>query len=253
MGAYLLDNPPRRAQYRNPRREEPSGVVVVHTAENAPDFVAFDGGAEAVARFIQGRADAGSYHVLADSDSILPLIPYDFEAFQDGTGSNRHAVGLSVATRADVWPLAPANWRLGAVENLAVAAADFAHWLHTRRGIVIPARRISRSDSELRMPGFISHGERDPGRRHDPGASFPWDFFLERYALHTADLGNEPTGDDDVDEATLRRVIGEVLDEKLGTDSAPGENPGGSTVIGRFLARMKESQDNLAKLIRGAT
>lgn len=246
---YLLEHPPARDQYRNPRREEASGVVVIHTAENAPDFVAFDGGAEAVAEFIRRRTDAGSYHVLVDSDSILPLLPWDFEAYQDGTGSNRHAVGLSVATRADVWPLAPGNWRLGALENLAIGAADFAHWLHARRGIVIPAKRISRDESELRIPGFLSHAERDPARRTDPGAGFPWDFFLERYALHTADLGNQ--GDEDVDEATLRRVVGELLDEKLGTDSRPGQHPGDSTVIGRFLDRMKESQDNLAKLIRG--
>ena len=32
------------------------------------------------------------------------------------------------------------------------------------------------------VTGFISHGERDPGRRSDPGAGFPWDEFLERFA-----------------------------------------------------------------------
>ena len=44
--AYLDDHPPKRAQQRKPRRERPSGVIVVHTAESAPDTVAPDAGAE---------------------------------------------------------------------------------------------------------------------------------------------------------------------------------------------------------------
>ena len=122
MGAYLIDNPPARSQYRNPRRSAPSGVIAMHTAENTPDFVAFDGGAEAVARFIRDRDTPGSYHDLVDSDSSINLVPYDFEAFHDGTGTNPHSLGLSVATRADVWPLAPQAWKDGAVRNAAARA-----------------------------------------------------------------------------------------------------------------------------------
>ncbi len=184
--AYLDDHPPARSQFRYPRRAEPSGVVVVHTAENAPDYVALDGGAEAVAKFIQGRPDPGSYHDLADSDSSINLVRYDAEAFHDATGSNPHSYGVSIATRADVWPLAPQSWRDGAVRNAARCAARYAAWLAERRGIIIPARRISRDESELRVPGFISHAERDPARRTDPGAQFPWDAFLAEYARLTA-------------------------------------------------------------------
>lgn len=185
---YLLDHPPVRSQFRRTRREAPSGVVVIHTAENTPDTVATDGGAEAVARFIVSRTTPGSYHVLVDSDSRLQLLPWTAEAYQDGTGSNPHAVGLSVATRADWWPWAPKAWRDGAIEHLAQAAADYARWLHAQSGIVIPPQRITREESERRVPGFISHGERDPGRRTDPGAHFPWDQFLRRYAQLTSDL-----------------------------------------------------------------
>lgn len=194
--AYLLDHPPKRSQYRNPRRERPSGCVVLHSAENTPDTVATDGGAEAVARFIQGRSDPGSYHLLADSDSRIQLVPWSYEAFQDGTGSNPHAVGLSVATTAAWWPLAPDAWRNGAVEQLAIGAASYAEWLYRLHGITIPARRISRAESERRLPGFISHAERDPARRSDPGAHFPWRQFLDRYAQLTAALGNAPTPPD---------------------------------------------------------
>lgn len=197
MGFYLIDNPPARSQYRRPRRATERGVVVVHTAENAPDYVALDGGAEAVARFIRDRADAGSYHELADSDSSVPMVPDDAEAFGDGTGSNPWAWHLSVATRADAWPLAPQGWRDGAVEQAAQAAARYAHRLHARTGIVIPARRITRVESGAGASGFISHAERDPARRSDPGAEFPWAAFLARYAALTADLGNAPDQETD--------------------------------------------------------
>jgi hypothetical protein len=179
--SYLIDNPPRRSQYRRPRREEPSGVIAVHTAENAPDLVAFDGGAEAVARFIRDRSDPGSYHELVDSDSGINLVPYDAEAFHDGTGTNPHSLGLSFATRADVWPLAPQAWRDGAIEQGAQRAFNMARWIRHRTGIVVPARRISAAQARARVPGFVTHAELDPGRRSDPGRAFPFDQFLGRF------------------------------------------------------------------------
>lgn len=187
--AWLDDHPPARDQFRCPRRERPSGVMCVHTAESTPDFVAFDGGAEAVANFIRNRSDAGSYHDLVDSDSCINLVSYSCEAYQDGTGSNPHAWGGSVATRADVWPLAPSEWRAGAIAQLAAAAARYAKWLKVHYGITVPARRINRAQSEARMPGFISHAERDPARRSDPGEGFPWDQFLSEYAARMGDGG----------------------------------------------------------------
>lgn len=179
--AWLDDHPPARSQFRRPRRDDPSGVVVVHTAENTPDLVAFDGGAEAVARYIAGRPDPGSYHDVCDSDSAINLVGYDAEAYHDATGSNPHSYGVSIATRADVWPLAPQAWRDGAIVQAAAAAARYAAWLRARSGIVIPARRITRAESDRRIPGFIAHAERDPARRSDPGAAFPWDTFLATY------------------------------------------------------------------------
>lgn len=181
--AWLDDHRPARDQFRCPRRARPSGVMVVHTAENTPDFVAFDGGAEAVARFIQGRSDPGSYHDLVDSDSRIQLVSYSCEAYQDGTGSNSHAWGGSVATRADVWPLAPQAWKNGAIRQLATAAAHYAKWIKVNYAVTVPARRINRSQSEDRLPGFISHAERDPARRTDPGRDFPWQFFLDEYRI----------------------------------------------------------------------
>jgi hypothetical protein len=188
--AWLDEHPnPNLPQQRKPRRGTPSGVVVVHTAENTPDWVAFDGGAEAVARYISTRDSYGSYHSLADSDSAIRVVDWWNEAFHDGTDrGNWHEVGLSVATRADTWPLAPKAWRDGAIDHLAREAAAYARWLKAERGIVIPARRLTRDESERRVPGFIAHGQRDPGRRTDPGDAFPWAQFLDRYRHHAADV-----------------------------------------------------------------
>lgn len=180
--AYLDTHPPASPQFRDPRRDDPSGVVVVHTAENVPDFVAFDGGAEAVAQFITARGDPGSYHELGDSDSCIRMVREECEAFHDATGSNRHSFGVSIATRADVWPLAPSVWRDGAIRQIAGASSRYARWLYGERHILIPARRITRAESEARVAGFISHAERDPARRTDPGAGFPWNQFLATYA-----------------------------------------------------------------------
>lgn len=180
-GIYLVDNPPVRSQYRSPRREQPSGVIVVHTAESFPDETGPDTGAENVANFIRTRTNAGSYHDLADSDSTIRLVRYSDEAFGDATGSNPHAYHVSAATQAAKWDQLGDQWVRATVRNMAAAVAAYATWLRQQRGIVIPARRVTRAQSEDRLPGFISHAERDPARRTDPGAGFPWGTFFSDY------------------------------------------------------------------------
>ena len=197
-GVYLVDHPPKTRQFRSPRREDPSGVIVVHTAESAPDIAPEDRGAENVAAFIANRTDYGSYHVLADSDSCIQLVRYTDEAFHDATGSNPHSFGLSAATQAARWDTLPEWWVAGTLENMAVAAADYATWLHRTHGITIPAVRINRELSEDRIPGFISHAERDPARRTDPGSGFPWDRFLR---LYEAEMNPDTTRGKQIDTA----------------------------------------------------
>jgi hypothetical protein len=181
-GIWLIDHPPVTRQYRSPRRATPSGVVVVHTAESFPDESPPDTGAENVARFITRRTNYGSYHDLVDSDSIIQLVRYSDEAFHDATGSNPHSYGVSAATQAAKWSQLRRSWVDATVRNMARASAHYARWLFAQRGVLIPARIITRDDSERRIPGFISHAKRDPARRTDPGATFPWDQFLRDYA-----------------------------------------------------------------------
>ena len=94
---------------------------------------------------------------------------------------------MSAATQAARWSGLPPAWRRATVRNMARCASRYASWIERKHGVVIPARRITRAESENRIPGFLGHGERDPGRRSDPGAEFPWDTFLYDYAkLRTA-------------------------------------------------------------------
>ena len=181
MSVYLIDHPPASRQYRSPRRETPSGLIVVHTAENTPDTIPEDRGAEAVAAFIANRSDPGSYHVLCDADSIVNLVRYTDEAFHDATGSNPHSFGLSAATQAHRWADMPGWWVDGCIENMAAAAAKYARWIAAEHGVIIPPVRVTRDESEARVPGFISHAERDPARRTDPGEGFPWTRFLREF------------------------------------------------------------------------
>jgi len=182
---FLLQHPPVRSQFRRVRRSPVSGVIVVHTAENATDLALPDSGAESVARFIQSRRTPGSYHSLVDSDSTVPLIPPWMEAWQDGTGSNSHAIAISFACRADQWSQLPSEWVEGALEQAGAEVAKLRDWVSTQFGITIPLERITRQMSEYRRPGFISHGERDPGRRSDPGENFPWGRFFAAVEDHS--------------------------------------------------------------------
>src|SRR5262245_60383332 len=143
--AYLDDHPPARRQFYCPRRDstQPSGVIVVHDAENVTDASGPDTGAEAVARFIATRDTPGSYHDLADSDSTIQLVRYECEAFHDATGTNRHSYGVSSAYTHRDWLTLPHALRDGCVHNMADALARYAAWLNDRPVTFIAAKRIT--------------------------------------------------------------------------------------------------------------
>ena len=194
--AWLHDNPPARSQYRSPRRDRPRGVIVLHTSESVMDTVGPDTGAENVARFIQRRSDPGSYHDLCDSDSTVHLVDYDDEAYHDGTGSNRWSTSVAWACATTDWArMAPDRRRAFLYQGAKAAAAQARH-THARTGVTIPARRITKAESDRGTPGFIAHGDRDPGRRTDPGVRpdvFPFDEFFD---LYTAEMGGTSEEDD---------------------------------------------------------
>lgn len=216
MSFYLLDNAqPVTQQWGYPRRGASlSGTCIIHTAECAMDFDGADSSAENCANFIRTRSDYGSYHTLVDSDSIIEMVPYEYEAWQDSE-TNPWAVGLSAAVQADNWHTVPADRKDRIYRNLATAAADFVTYMKSK-GITVPLKRITGQQARNRVPGFCAHG--DSGiDRHDPGVQFDWALFFKytQQALGGAAIapqGNTSTAKDWFDmatEAQLRKVIQE--------------------------------------------
>ncbi len=218
---YLLDNTPVRAQFRPGRRAIPSGLTVIHTAESVMDIVSPDTGAESVARFIQGRSEPGSYHDLVDSDSDIHLVRYDDEAYQDGTGSNSFALSISFACRTDDWDRMPAIRRTRFLAQGAAAFARQQAWLRSKGYPTTPLRRISKAQADARMAGFISHAERDPDRRSDPGLRFPWTEFFAACSVAQGTSPVPPIPEED-DMPTADEVASAVW--KYAAGISPGDN-----------------------------
>ena len=174
--SYLLDYNPGTQQWGYPRRGASlSGTIIVHTAECAADNVGEDTSAEGCASMIANRADYGSYHRLVDSDSIIEMLPWEYEAWQDSE-TNPWAVGISAALRTSDWLSMPADRADRVYRHLAICAADFVSYM-AGKGITVPLVRISGAQARARVPGFCAHG--DSGiARSDPGADFDWDKFF---------------------------------------------------------------------------
>ena len=214
-GIYLEDNPPVRSQFRIGRRAPVKPVIVVHTAEGGTDRVGPDPKAENVANFIRTRNDAGSYHLLGDSDSIIQLVRFENEAFQDGTGSNRWAIGISLAMNAADWAGLPSARRDQFVATAGQMAAMAATWL-ADRGLALPEPRLlTKAESDrASASGFISHARRDPTRRSDPGRDFPWTDFFRSYQQALSDTGVQP--DRDALIRQLQALVGATPDGIVG-------------------------------------
>lgn len=184
--SYLLNYNPGTRQYTYPRRggAKLSGTAIIHTAECAMDLDGDDQSAEICASFIANRADYGSYHRLVDSDSIIDMVPWEYEAWQDSE-TNNWAVGISAAVQAGKWHIIPAARRDRIYRNLAACAADFVRHM-AGKGVTVPLVRITGAQARNRVPGFCAHG--DSGlHRSDPGTQFDWTLFF-RYTAEA--LGN---------------------------------------------------------------
>jgi peptidoglycan hydrolase-like protein with peptidoglycan-binding domain len=187
---YLLKyKNPNRPQFGAERRygNKPSGTIVIHTAENVADRVGSDLGAENVAAYIARRTDYGSYHRLVDSDSIIKMAPFGYETWHCRV-TNPWSIGISMAVMADDWNKYSNDYVSRVVRNAARAAAEAVLDLKKHWGITVPLRRITRAQALSKSPGFIGHGETDPGRRRDPGSEFPWGLFFQ---MIREELNNE--------------------------------------------------------------
>lgn len=179
MSFYLLDNPnPNGKFYKpGPRTQCPHGkgihLIVVHTAENLPDWTPPDQGAEKVARYASTTTRSVSWHATVDSDSIIEMLPDSYVAYHVRS-YNYCSLGVEIATAAARWVGSPWEWREAILLNTARVVATWC------KAHDIPVKRIDRVAANAGLKGIVAHADLDPERRTDPGGSFPWDWFLAR-------------------------------------------------------------------------
>jgi len=177
MGYFGLDHPNPRAKanpdgrywgYATRKGGQVSGVVVVHSAEVAPDYVGEDRGAEATAAYFTHSARAASYHRIVDSDSIVAFLPLSHTAFHDATGTNHHSIGVSMGTQAHTWGTDETHDdRM--LRNAAKAVAEALQYAAGQRANPMDfARWITPAQARAKQPGLVEHGQMDPARRSDP-------------------------------------------------------------------------------------
>lgn len=258
MIPYLVQHRPHLTQYRA-RTAKPTGLTVIHTAESILDTIGPDTGAENVAAYMVRRDSYGSYHDLVDSDTALQLVRYEDAAFQDGSGSNHVALSISFACRTSDWTRMTPQKRAGFLAQGAVAFRRQQAWLRANNRPTTPLRRITRQQSEAGVPGFISHAERDPSRRTDPGSDFPWDEWFQACGAtpEVEDDLFEPKHADwlhEIREVVMRRKPGGVQDNHLAIRGLQAQVGALTAVVGRLATGSAATFDEiLAAARQGAT
>jgi hypothetical protein len=174
LSFYLLDHHVNRNNgERVPwytTRAKPVRLIVIHTAENLPDFDGSDSGAEAVAAYGASTTRA-SWHSTVDSDSTIRMLPDGFTAWHV-RGYTSESLGIELATQAAKWPTAPAAWTTRILNR---AADVVAQWCLTHD---LPPVLLDAADVAAGKKGITGHHVLDPTRRTDPGPEFPWTRFI---------------------------------------------------------------------------
>ena len=159
MSYYLLDNPPASRQFYPSRNNGLSGGVVIHTTEGAGG----DTAAENTASFISRRKDAGSYHMIVDTDSSVAMMPDDYVAFGVAEpGFNSRCWMIAIAARsADLNPDDPRTQ--AEIDRMGAEIAAF--W--QRNGINAAEASQFIGDSVKDRPGLAHHGDVQSADRSD--------------------------------------------------------------------------------------
>jgi hypothetical protein len=202
--ALLDDHRPARDQFRRPRREWISGVIVGHTSEQVMRAIGTDTGAEALGDLIRRRTDAaGSYHHAGDSDSSVYIVGEDAEAFQVAAdGHNRHALGYSFACRTtDLHP--ESAWTQlamviagrvirGMWERHGFCPEHSARWLTNGEVSSLRSGRVW-CEHGLMVGGLTTHGALQPADRSDAWTRHPHRHALEQMLVDAIRTPTEGT------------------------------------------------------------
>ena len=177
---YLLDNPnPNGPFYYTTRRTCQHGfagkphLIVIHTAENLPDWDGIDTGAEKIAQYAATTTRAVSWHETIDSDSTIPMLPGEYTGFHV-RNFNTCGYGIEIATQAAKWYGSPDSWRYAVLNRLADSLVVIC-----KKYDISPVH-LSRAEIDAGKKGIVGHHILDSTRRTDPGVAFPWDYVIKQ-------------------------------------------------------------------------
>lgn len=168
----------RGGKFYSTRRNGPILGIVLHVTAGLQDLDAHnDDSAEGTNRWgAAGTVDA-SWHVCTDSDSIAPALPAWYTAWHV-QGYNSRTWGLEISNRDARWDNKPEPWIEATLRNAARAAAPIVaeHSLPLR---LATKAEVDRAIADNKPFGFSYHMWLNPQTRKDPGATFPWDRFID--------------------------------------------------------------------------
>lgn len=250
---YLDVHPPRRDQFYRTRANPIRAQIVLHTAENVPGFKSTDQSAEDVASFIANRSDAGSYHSLVDSDSIVHVGEYGWTMFHVGVaGVNSRTLGLSFACRTSDWVAMEWDRVVRFLKNGAAEARRMSAWLQATYRLEVAPRHLTPVEFNRGESGFIFHAQLDPKRRSDPGREFPMSTFLTYYVGTTDPVQKETPMASDPHQKKAQEYVNAWLtpDLRIKTDGEWGEKSTAAlkTVLDGAEATIKAREKELAEL-----
>lgn len=152
-------------------------LLVVHTSEGSENTTS----AEALASFIatpRTSTNLASYHYVADTDDVIPIVPDNFVAFANA-GANSDGLSIcypgTAAQNADQWHDA----------NSDAMHEQVARWLADKTvQYRIPLIQLGTEQVKAGARGVCGHNEVSQAFHQsthtDPGPSYPWAFVLNR-------------------------------------------------------------------------
>lgn len=154
--------------------------LVVHDME-APE--ATDTAERVAAWFASRNAPRSSTHYNIDVDSIVQSVR-DRDVAWCAPGVNRNGLHVEHAGYARQ---SRAEW----LDDYGKAMLELSAWLFARKAAEFDIPVVKRDADDIRAgrPGIIGHVDatrafNTAGGHSDPGANFPWDYFLARVTFH---------------------------------------------------------------------
>lgn len=180
MTYALLANPHKNFY---PTRNKKVNLIVLHVTAGLQDLdqVGADQSAAGTNRYGATTATQASWHKCVDSDSIDDALPDEYTAWHC-VSYNSPSLGLEISNADARWDNKPDGWIYSTLLN---AARVCLTW---EKKFGIPRRLLNKVQVDAGMSGYSYHMFLDPARRHDPGATFPWDRFVQ--ILQGLETGN---------------------------------------------------------------